>query len=218
MGERGCTVFVGNINFDVEEKQLIEELSAVGRVVAFRMVTDRASGKPKGYGFCTYESPIIADMAVNKLNIVLNGRAVKINYADNNAGQAVQQEAGKLDIEEITESLERMEQEDVKEILVHMKQLALNKPEDLKKMLEESPALLSSLLHMVFMLGLAPKEALEDLISKSFSVTKHNSQIITRILQYHDYEVEALPSPLKEQACKIREKLLRKCQIYNNNC
>lgn len=213
MNGKGCTVFVGNIDFDIPEEKIIEELSAVGRVISFRIVTDRVTGKSKGYGFCTYESPIIADMAVNKLRIMLNNRPVKINYADNNptsSSAAPVQEEAKIDSEVLAETLEKMSLEDTKEILRHLKSIAINKPEELKKMLNKTPSLLSALLHMIFILGLAPKEVLEGLLQKSFSVSKQNAQILTRILQYHDYEVDNLPSPLREKAIKIREKLLRK--------
>lgn len=209
MTNRGCTVFVGNIDFNIPEETVIEELSSVGRVITFRMVTDRATGKSKGYGFCTYESPIVADIAVNRLKIMLNNRLVKINYADNNAVPQAQTETPKLDIDGILETLDKLQPEDTKEILKHMKQLAVNRPEELKTLLSENPSLLSSLLHLLFTLGVAPKESLEDLLVKSFSI-KQSPQILTRILQYHDYEVEDLPSPLREKAKKVREKLLRK--------
>ncbi|KAI5185152.1 cleavage stimulation factor subunit 2 [Nematocida homosporus] len=208
MAGRGCTVFVGNVDFDIPEEKIVEELSAVGRVVAFRMVTDRTTGKSKGYGFCTYESPIVADMAVNKLKIMLNNRSVKINYADNNVAPV--QEEAKVDTEALAESLDRMAPEDAKEILKHVKRLAVNRQDELKKMLQKSPSLLSALLHMIFTLGLAPKETLEDLLQSSFSVTKQNAQLLSRILQYHDYEVESFPSPLREKALKIRERLLKR--------
>ncbi|KAI5172651.1 cleavage stimulation factor subunit 2 [Nematocida sp. LUAm3] len=208
--ERGCTVFVGNIDFDVLEDKLVEELSGVGRVVHFRMVTDRATGKSKGYGFCTYESPIVADMAVNSLKIMLNNRHVKINYADNNAPSPSPQEEVKIDTEALAEALDRMNPEETKEIMRHIKHMAVNQPEELKKMLQESSSLLSALLHMIFSLELAPRESLEDLLQSSFNLSKHKSQILTRILQYHEYEVDALPQPLKDKAIKIRKRLLKK--------
>ena len=43
--------FVGNIGFDVSEKEITEMLERCGRVRNFRVVTDPSSGKPKGYGF-----------------------------------------------------------------------------------------------------------------------------------------------------------------------
>ncbi|KAH9386759.1 cleavage stimulation factor subunit 2 [Nematocida major] len=209
MGNRGCTVFVGNIDFNIPEETIVEELSSVGRVVAFRMVTDRATGKSKGYGFCTYESPIVADIAVNRLKIMLNNRAVKINYADNNAVPQAPAES-KLDIDGIIGTLDTLSPEETKDILKHMKQMAVNRPEEIKSLLSENPSLLSSLLHIIFTLGLAPRDALESLLMDSFSTKKHATQILTRILQYHEYELEELPGELQEKAKKIRERLLRK--------
>ncbi|ELA41185.1 uncharacterized protein VICG_01784 [Vittaforma corneae ATCC 50505] len=46
--KQGCSVFVGNIDFDVDEQKVIEELSAVGKVVSFRMMYDKNTGKSKG--------------------------------------------------------------------------------------------------------------------------------------------------------------------------
>jgi len=50
-------VFVGNIPYDATEEQLIEIFQEVGPVVSFRLVFDRDTGKPKGYGFCEYRDP-----------------------------------------------------------------------------------------------------------------------------------------------------------------
>ena len=49
------TQIVGNIPYDVSEEQLVNVFSEVGRVVDFRLVSDRDQGKFKGYGFCEYE-------------------------------------------------------------------------------------------------------------------------------------------------------------------
>lgn len=208
-GGRGCTVFVGNIDFEVPEEKLIEELSSVGRVVSFRLVTDRATGKSKGYGFCTYESPIIAETAVHKLRITLNNRAVKINYAENDSPAAQAQEAEKLDVEAVVEAIDRMDPESTKEILAHMKRMAVNQPQELKKLLEDNPALLAAVFHIALALNLVAKDTLEDLLMKSFSITKQKTQLLVRILQYHDYEVDQLPEDLRSRAIKIREKLLK---------
>ncbi|KAI5165382.1 cleavage stimulation factor subunit 2 [Nematocida sp. ERTm5] len=210
MGNRGCTVFVGNIDFTIPEETIVEELSSVGRVISFRMVTDRATGKSKGYGFCTYESPIVADIAVNRLKIMLNNRPVKINYADNNSVQQPQVEQAKLDIDGIVSTLNRLSPEETKDILKHMKQLALNRPEEIRALLTENSSLLSSLLHIIFTLGLAPKETLESILNKSFSVKAQQAQIMTRILQYHEYEIEDIPLPARDKIRKIRERLLKK--------
>lgn len=70
-------------SFDIDEQTVIEELSAVGKVVSFKLMIDKVTGKHKGYGFCEYESPLIAETAMRTLKINFNGRPVKINYAEN---------------------------------------------------------------------------------------------------------------------------------------
>lgn len=47
-------VFVGNVPYDMGEEQLIEVFKSVGQVVGFRLVFDRDTGKPRGYGFCEF--------------------------------------------------------------------------------------------------------------------------------------------------------------------
>jgi len=47
-------VFVGNVPYNMGEEQLIEVFKSVGQVVGFRLVFDRDTGKPKGYGFCEF--------------------------------------------------------------------------------------------------------------------------------------------------------------------
>ncbi|EPQ30451.1 uncharacterized protein PFL1_01977 [Pseudozyma flocculosa PF-1] len=74
--QRGSrVVFVGNIPYDMSEEQLVEVFSEVGKVVGFRLVNDRDTGKFKGYGFCEFEDPETAASAVRNLNEVDPGGA-----------------------------------------------------------------------------------------------------------------------------------------------
>ncbi len=74
---------MGNIPYDVAETQLTSVMEEVGTVVSFRLVFDRETGKPKGYGFCTYQDHETAASAVRNLNNVeLGGRPLKVDYAD----------------------------------------------------------------------------------------------------------------------------------------
>ena len=41
----GCSVFVGNIDFEVPVDKLIEELGAVGKVVDFKIMVDKNTNK-----------------------------------------------------------------------------------------------------------------------------------------------------------------------------
>ncbi|KAG5894096.1 hypothetical protein JTB14_003952 [Gonioctena quinquepunctata] len=48
------SVFVGNIPYEATEEKLKDIFGEVGQVLSFKLVFDRETGKPKGYGFCEY--------------------------------------------------------------------------------------------------------------------------------------------------------------------
>ncbi|KAI0729484.1 hypothetical protein C8Q72DRAFT_828612 [Fomitopsis betulina] len=76
-------VFVGNIPYTIGEDQLIDVFKKVGQVVGFRLVYDRDTGKPKGYGFCEFSDHETAESAVRNLNgHDLGGRPLRIDLAD----------------------------------------------------------------------------------------------------------------------------------------
>ncbi|KIM62920.1 hypothetical protein SCLCIDRAFT_1214720 [Scleroderma citrinum Foug A] len=65
------------------EEQLIEVFKSVGQVVGFRLVFDRETGKPRGYGFCEFADHETAASAVRNLNNVdVGGRPLRIDLAD----------------------------------------------------------------------------------------------------------------------------------------
>ncbi|KAI8580859.1 hypothetical protein K450DRAFT_234911 [Umbelopsis ramanniana AG] len=84
MAGRGSrVVFVGNIPFDCTEEQLIDVFKEVGPVESFRLVFDKDTGKPKGYGFCEFQDAETASSAVRNLNgYELGGRQLRVDYAD----------------------------------------------------------------------------------------------------------------------------------------
>ncbi|CAN7086582.1 unnamed protein product [Brassica oleracea var. botrytis] len=84
--QRRC-VFVGNIPYDVTEEQLRDICGEVGPVVSFRLVTDRETGKPKGYGFCEYKDEETALSARRNLqSYEINGRQLRVDFAENDKG------------------------------------------------------------------------------------------------------------------------------------
>lgn len=80
-------VFVGNIPYDATEEQLIQVCEEVGPVVSFRLVIDRETGKPKGYGFCEYKDEETALSARRNLQgYEINGRQLRVDFAENDKG------------------------------------------------------------------------------------------------------------------------------------
>ena len=78
------SVFVGNIPYDADENQIRHMFSEVGHVRSFRLVTDRDSGMPKGFGFIEYGDVQTAQSAVRNLQgREINGRKLRIDSAAN---------------------------------------------------------------------------------------------------------------------------------------
>merc|ERR1712150_9969 len=62
------SVFVANIAKEVTEENLIEVFSVAGKVLSFKLIYDRETGNPKGYGFCEYINSETTLDAVQMLN------------------------------------------------------------------------------------------------------------------------------------------------------
>ncbi|KAK9269882.1 hypothetical protein L1049_025455 [Liquidambar formosana] len=89
-------VSVGNIPYDATEEQLIQICEEVGPVVSFRLVIDRETGKPKGYGFCEYKDEETALSARRNLQgYEINGRQLRVDFAENDKGADRNREQGR---------------------------------------------------------------------------------------------------------------------------
>ncbi len=75
-------LFVGNLDFKVTENDLQDAFAAYGTVVETNLVTDRTTGRPRGFAFVTMSSPEEAQKAIDGLNgKELGGRALNVNIA-----------------------------------------------------------------------------------------------------------------------------------------
>ncbi|KAI7748759.1 hypothetical protein M8C21_031255 [Ambrosia artemisiifolia] len=89
-------VFVGNIPYDATEEQLVQICEEVGPVVSFRLVIDRETGKPKGYGFCEYKDEETALSARRNLHgYDINGRQLRVDFAENDKNPDKSREQGR---------------------------------------------------------------------------------------------------------------------------
>jgi RNA recognition motif-containing protein len=75
-------LFVGNVDFNVSENELQDAFAAYGNVIETNVVTDRTTGRPRGFAFVTMSSPEEAQKAIEGLNgKELGGRALNVNVA-----------------------------------------------------------------------------------------------------------------------------------------
>ena len=75
-------LFVGNLSFNTTENDLQDAFAAHGVVTEANLMTDRATGRPRGFAFVTMASPEEAQKAVDAMNgATLDGRNLTVNEA-----------------------------------------------------------------------------------------------------------------------------------------
>jgi RNA recognition motif-containing protein len=76
-------LYVGNLPFDTNESQLRELFSGGGwQVSEVKIITDRDTGRPRGFAFVEMASQADAQAAINALNgREFGGRALTVNEA-----------------------------------------------------------------------------------------------------------------------------------------
>ena len=79
----GTRLFVGNLSFDTNELQLRDLFGQAGTVAEVKVVTDRETGRPRGFAFVEMSSPAEASAAIEQFNgRELDGRTLKVNEAE----------------------------------------------------------------------------------------------------------------------------------------
>ena len=66
-------IYVGNLSYDVTEEELRQEFLAFGQVESVDIITDKYTGRPKGFGFVEMTSVSEGQAAITGLN----GKTVK---------------------------------------------------------------------------------------------------------------------------------------------
>lgn len=75
-------LYVGNLPWSVTNETLAEMFSEFGEIVEAILITDRATGRSKGFGFVTFADPAAAENAINAMsNKEIEGRALVVNAA-----------------------------------------------------------------------------------------------------------------------------------------
>ena len=76
-------LFVGGLSWDTSSAGLQDAFAACGEVVEAKVVTDRDSGRSRGFGFVTYQDAGSATRAIEELNgSNLDGRSIRVDLAN----------------------------------------------------------------------------------------------------------------------------------------
>ena len=78
----GAKLYVGNLPYSVTEERLHQHFGQHGSVVSARIVTDKFTGRSKGFGFVEMSSDAEAERAIDALNGTdFEGRNVVVSEA-----------------------------------------------------------------------------------------------------------------------------------------
>ena len=78
----GTKLYVGNLNYQTQEFDLRDHFAQYGEVVSANIVTDRDTGRSRGFGFVEMSNDDEAQSAQNALDgQELDGRQLKVNEA-----------------------------------------------------------------------------------------------------------------------------------------
>ena len=75
-------IYVGNLSYEVTEEDLKQSFEQFGQVESVAIITDKFTGKSKGFGFVEMASKAEGQSAIDGLNgKELKGRALNVNEA-----------------------------------------------------------------------------------------------------------------------------------------
>jgi RNA recognition motif-containing protein len=75
-------IYVGNLHYEISEDQLKEIFEEYGEVTSSKIISDRETGRSKGFGFIEMANEEEANQAISELNDAeLKGRNMRVNEA-----------------------------------------------------------------------------------------------------------------------------------------
>ncbi len=76
-------LFVGGLSWNTDDEGLRHAFEQFGDVSEVRVITDRETGRSRGFGFVTFQEAEAASKAISEMNGQdLDGRTIKVNIAE----------------------------------------------------------------------------------------------------------------------------------------
>jgi len=80
-------LFVGSLSWNTDDRGLEEAFSRFGEVTDAKVITDRETGRSRGFGFVTFADASAAQKAVQEMNgSELDGRNLNVDIAQERSG------------------------------------------------------------------------------------------------------------------------------------
>ena len=79
-------IYVGNLSYSLSESELRDAFADFGEVSSVKVLMDRETGRSKGFAFITFATQQAAESALEKNGQDCNGRALRVNIAQEKGG------------------------------------------------------------------------------------------------------------------------------------
>ena len=80
-------MFVGGLSWNTDDKSLSNAFAKFGQVTEAKVITDRETGRSRGFGFVTLADDKEADEAMRVLDgSTLDGRSIRVNESQERQG------------------------------------------------------------------------------------------------------------------------------------
>ncbi|MDD2960973.1 MAG: RNA-binding protein [Muribaculaceae bacterium] len=75
-------IYISNLSYSVKDESLLELFSAFGEVTSAKVITDKFSGRSRGFGFVEMSDDAAGQNAIDQLNNTeFEGRTISVNVA-----------------------------------------------------------------------------------------------------------------------------------------
>ena len=169
------TVHVANISYDVGVDQLNELFSRVGNVSKVRVVSDKETGRSRGFGFVEFADAAGVAAALAQLNgLEVNGRPIRVNKA----------EGGRQNTANPVESaLNSLSMAQVHDVVAQMKEFATKEPERAREVLLAHPQLAQALLTAQIRLGMVTVGSIQSVVAaRPLAIAARVSPVLSRLV------------------------------------
>lgn len=80
-------LFVGGLSWNTDDRALESAFAEYGEITEAKVITDRESGRSRGFGFVTFADPRCASKAAQEMNgTTLDGRNINVDVAQERRG------------------------------------------------------------------------------------------------------------------------------------
>ncbi|KPI39987.1 Cleavage stimulation factor subunit 2 [Cyphellophora attinorum] len=185
---QGSSVFVGNIAFSITEEQLVKIFESVGPVVRFRLITDKDSGRSKGFGFLDFADPDAAESAIRNLDgYEIERRKLRVAWPSGNDDKpsvpdapthqpppAVPPMPQGVDLppnlkasDAISQTLNSLQPSQLLDVLTQLKAMAISDPNRITEILKSAPQLSYAIFQALILMNLVDPKILAQVVDQA---------------------------------------------------